>query len=83
MGLYTDASVAKRLAAIVVVQRTGIVTQIVRRDSIGWASKCGVFSAEITAMAATLKYAQEHLKQGQQLVVLSDSQQALKSNSSW
>jgi hypothetical protein len=34
VGLYTDASVAKRLAATAVVQRTGIVTQVVRRDSI-------------------------------------------------
>jgi hypothetical protein len=35
VGLYTDASVAKRLAAIAVVQRIGMVTQVVRRDSIG------------------------------------------------
>jgi hypothetical protein len=27
VGLYTDASVAKRLASIAVVQRTGMVTQ--------------------------------------------------------
>ena len=78
VGLYTDASVAKRLAAIAVVQRTGIVTQVVRRDSIGWASTCGVLSAEIAAIAAALKYAQEHLEQVQQLVVFSDSQQALR-----
>jgi ribonuclease HI len=78
VGLYTDASVAKRQAAIAVVQRTGIVTQVVRRDSIGWASTCGVSSAEIAAIAAALKYAQEHLKQVQQLVVFSDSQQALR-----
>lgn len=78
MGLYTDASVAKRLAAIAVVQRTGIVTQVVRRDSIGWASTCGVLSAEITAIAAALEYAQEHLTQVQQLVVFSESQQALR-----
>jgi hypothetical protein len=80
VGLYTDASVAKRLAAIAAVQRTGIVTQVVRRDSIGWASTCGVLSAEIAAIAAALKYAQEHLEQVQQLVVFSDSQQALRSN---
>jgi hypothetical protein len=73
VGLYTDASAAKRLAAIVVVQRTGIVTQVVRRDSIGWASTCRVLSTEIAAIAAALKYAQEDLKQAQQLVVFSDS----------
>lgn len=78
VGLYTDASVAKRLAAIAVVQRTGIVTQVVRRDSIGWASTCGVLSAEIAAIAAALKYAQEDLAQVQQLAVFSDSQQALR-----
>jgi ribonuclease HI len=78
VGIYTDASVAKRLAAIAVVQRIGIVTQVVRRDSIGWASTCGVLSAEIAAIAAALKYAQVDLKQVQQLVVFSDSQQALR-----
>jgi hypothetical protein len=34
-GLYVDASVAKRLASIAVVQRVGIATQVVRQDSIG------------------------------------------------
>lgn len=53
-GLYTDASVAKRLASIAVVRRSGIATQVVRRDSIGWASTCGVLSAEIAAMLAAL-----------------------------
>lgn len=43
-----------------------------------WASTRGVLSAEITAIAAALKYAQEHLAQVQQLVVFSDSQQALR-----
>lgn len=52
VALYTDASVAKRLAAIAVVQRTGMFTQVVRQDSIGWASTCGVLSAEIAGMAA-------------------------------
>lgn len=46
VSLYTEESVAKRLAAIAVVQRTGIVTQVLRRDSIGvgiyaWGIKCG------------------------------------------
>jgi ribonuclease HI len=78
VDLYADASAAKRLAAIAVVQRPGIVTQVVRRDSIGWTSTSGALSAEIAAIAAALKYAQEHLKQVQQLVVFSDSQQALR-----
>jgi ribonuclease HI len=77
-GLYTDASVAKRLAAVAVVQRTGIVTQVARQDSIGWVSTFGVLSVEIAAIAAALKYAQEHQKQVQQLVVFSDSQLALR-----
>jgi hypothetical protein len=42
IGLYTDASVAKRLASIAVVQETGIVTQVIRRDSIGWVSTYGL-----------------------------------------
>ena len=82
LGLYADASVTKRLASIAVVQRTGIATQVVRQDSIGWASTCGILSAEIAAMSAALGYAQEHLKPLPQpgtldLVVFSDSQQAL------
>jgi ribonuclease HI len=83
LGLYADASVTKRLASIAVVQRTGIATQVVRQDSIGWASTCGVLSAEIAAMSAALEYAQEYLKPLPQqetldLVVFSDSQQALR-----
>jgi hypothetical protein len=70
LDLYTDASVAKRLASIAVVRRTGIATQVVRQDSIGWASTCGVLSAEIAAMAAALKYAQEHLQPLSQLATL-------------
>jgi acetylglutamate synthase len=45
LGLYTDASVAKRLASIAVAQKTGIATQVVQQESIGWASTCGVLSA--------------------------------------
>jgi ribonuclease HI len=83
LGLYADASVTKRLASIAVVRRTGIVTQVVRQDSIGWASTCRVLSAEIAVMSAALEYAQEHLKPLPQpgtldLVVFSDSQQALR-----
>lgn len=55
-----------------------MITQVVRQDSIGWASTCGVLGAEIAAIAAALKYAQDDLKQVQQLVVFSDSQQALR-----
>ena len=83
LGLYADASVTKRLASIAVVRRTGIATQVVRQDSIGWASTCGVLSAEIAAIAAALEYALEHIKPLPQLetlglVVFSDSQQALR-----
>jgi ribonuclease HI len=64
-------------------KKTGIATQVIRQDSIGWASTCGVLSAEIAAISAALEYAQEHLKPLLQLaaldlVVFSDSQQALR-----
>jgi hypothetical protein len=62
LGLYVDASVGKRLASIVVVKRLGIFKRVVRKDSIGWASTCGVLSAELAAIAAALTYAQDHLK---------------------
>jgi hypothetical protein len=74
LGLYTDASVAKRLASIAVVQRIGVTTQVVRQKSIGWASTCGVLSVEIAAISAALEYAQENLKPSMsELVVFSDS----------
>jgi hypothetical protein len=74
LGLYTDASVAKRLASIAVVQRIGIATQVVRQDSIGWASTCGVLSVEIVVISAALKYIQENPKPlMSELVVFSDS----------
>jgi ribonuclease HI len=83
LGLYTDASVAKRLASIAVVQRTGIATQVVRQESIGWVTTYGVLSAEIAAISAALEYALEQPKPQQQvattkLVVFLDSQQALR-----
>jgi ribonuclease HI len=83
IGLYADVSVTKRLASIAVVRRTGIATQVVREDSIGWGSTCGVLSAEIAAIVAALKYALEHIKplpqlETSELVVFSDSQQALR-----
>jgi ribonuclease HI len=78
LGLYVDASVGKRLASIAVVKRLGIFKRVVRKDSIGWASTCGVLSAELAAIAAALTYAQDHLKPQQQLVVFSDSQHALR-----
>jgi ribonuclease HI len=79
-SLYTDASVTKRLASIAVVQRTGPRAQVVRQDSIGYASTCTVLSAEVAAIAAALKYAEEHRAQlrFQQLAIFSDSQQALR-----
>ena len=83
LGLYADASVTKRLASIAVVRRTGIATQVVRQDSIGWASSCGILSAEIAAIVAALEYAHEHIKplpqlETLELVIFSDSQQALR-----
>jgi hypothetical protein len=39
-----------------------LTTQVVRQESIGWASTCGVLSAEIAAISAALEYAQENLK---------------------
>ena len=62
LGLYVDASVGKRLASIVVVKRLGIFKRVVRKDLKGWASTCGVLSAELAAIAAALAYAQDHLK---------------------
>jgi hypothetical protein len=50
LGLYTDVSVAKRLASIAVVQRVGVATQVVWQESIGWASTCGVLSVEKAAI---------------------------------
>jgi ribonuclease HI len=75
-------SVAKRLASIAVVQRIGIATRVVRQDLIGWASTCGVLSAEIAAISAALEYALEHLKPPSrratlELMVFSDSHYAL------
>lgn len=64
--------------SIAVVKRLGILKRIVRQDSIGWASTCGVLSAELAAIAAALEYAQDHLRPQQQLVVFSDSQHALR-----
>jgi hypothetical protein len=56
LGLYIDASVRKRLASIAVIKRLGISKRVVRKDSIGWASTCGVLSAELAAIAAALTY---------------------------
>jgi ribonuclease HI len=78
LGLYVDASVGKRLASIAVVKRLEIFKRVVRKESIGWASTCGVLSAELAAIATALTYAQNHLKPQQQLVVFSDSQHALR-----
>lgn len=54
------ASVGKRLASIAVVKRLGTLKMAVRKDSIGWASTCGVLSAELAAIAATLTCAHDH-----------------------
>jgi hypothetical protein len=79
LGLYTDTSVAERLASIAVVQRSGVALQIVRQDSIGWASTCGVLSAEIAAILAALEFAQENFRPPSDLAtsrlfIFSDSQ---------
>jgi hypothetical protein len=79
LGLYLDVSVAKRLASIAVVQRSGVALQIVRQDSIGWASTCRVLSAEIAVILAALEYAQENIRPPSDLAIskcfiFSDSQ---------
>jgi hypothetical protein len=51
------ASVGKRLASIAVIKRLGTLRMVARKDSIGWASICGVLSAELAAIATILTYA--------------------------
>jgi hypothetical protein len=51
------ASVGKRLASIAVIKRLGTLRMVARKDSIGWASTCGVLSAELAAIATILTYA--------------------------
>jgi hypothetical protein len=53
------ASVGKRLVSIAVTKRLGTLRMVVRKDSTGWASTCGVLSAELAAIAAILTYAQD------------------------
>ena len=77
MCLYTDASVGKKLAAVAVVQRVGIQTHVARQEAIGWAKTCSVLAAELAAIAMALEYADRHLQQTQ-IVLFSDSQQALR-----
>jgi ribonuclease HI len=57
--------------------------RVVKQESIGWTSTCGVLSAEIAAVASALEYAQEHTESPLQqrrlgLVVFTDSQHALQ-----
>lgn len=54
------ASVGKRLASIAAVKRLGTLKMVVRKDSIGWASTCGVLSAELAAIIATFTCAHDH-----------------------
>jgi len=77
MCLYTDASVGDKLAAVVVVQRVGILTYVARQEVIGWAKTCSILAAELAAIAMALEYADRHLQQTQ-IVLFSDSQQALR-----
>jgi hypothetical protein len=77
-GLFADASVSRRLAAIAVVRKAGTDMRVVKQESIGWTSTCGVLSAEIAAVASALEYAQEHTESPLQqrrlgLVVFTDS----------
>jgi hypothetical protein len=59
-GLFADASVSRRLAAIAVVRRAGTDMRVVKQESIGWASTCGVLSVEIATVAVGLECAQEY-----------------------
>jgi len=77
MCLYTDASVGKKLAAIVVVQRVGIETRVLRQEVIGWAKTCSVLAAELATIAIALHHADRHFHHTQ-IVLLSDSQRALR-----
>jgi ribonuclease HI len=77
MCLYTDASVGEKPAAVAVVQKVGIQTHVARQGAIGWAKTCSVLAAELAAIAMALEYADRHLHQTQ-LVLFSDSQQALR-----
>jgi hypothetical protein len=61
-GLFADASVLRRLSAIAVVRRAGIAIQVVKQESIRWASTYGILSAEIAAVTLALKYVQEHIE---------------------
>jgi ribonuclease HI len=77
MCLYPDASVGKKLAAVAVVQRLGIQTQVIRQEVIGWANTCSVLAAELAAISMALEYAENHLHQTQ-IILFSDSQRALR-----
>jgi hypothetical protein len=55
-SLYTDASVAIRLAAITVAKREKQATIIVLQESIRWVSTYSILIAEIAAIAAALDY---------------------------
>jgi hypothetical protein len=59
-GLFTDASVLRRLAAIAVVRRAGTDIRVVKQELIGWVSTYGVLSIEIAIVAVALEYAQEY-----------------------
>lgn len=77
MCLYPGASVGPKLAAIAAVQKIGLQTRVVRLEVIGWAKTCLVLAAELAAIAMALDYACNNLRQTQ-IIVFSDSQQALQ-----
>lgn len=76
MGIYTDASVGKRLVGVAVVARLGFQTRVFRKEAIGWTSTCSILAAELAAIAMALEFARTC---GQnQVTVFSDSSEALR-----
>ncbi|KAM0721336.1 hypothetical protein Q7P37_003040 [Cladosporium fusiforme] len=76
MGIYTDASVGKRLVGVAVVTRLRSHTEVVRKEAIGWASTCSILGAELAAIAMALEFARTCRQN--QVTVFSDSQEALR-----
>jgi len=76
MGIYTDASVGKRLVGAAVVTRLGSQTKVVRKEAIGWARTCSILAAELAAIAMALEFARTCRQN--QVTVFSDSQEVLR-----
>jgi ribonuclease HI len=75
--LYTDAASGKRLTGYATVLVRGQELEVVQKASIGWSFTASVLGAELMAMAEALEYAWRHITDTR-LVIMSDSQQALK-----